>query len=214
METIKFQNLIQAITGKDLKINTNDTEIVNGKEYTIYRTLPLTERNISFAWKAAITNEKLLRSFITAYTTKYREPNPRAYDYMAKVYGESARWENKTELEKEYAYSHHSSNMYGKQELMKQIEENFKSDTMYNTMILYGFYATEYGVGIFSLFEFDSVIKAIKQMKEYLNAKCIPYKNEYSDARWVYRFKLNLTKEAHEALLHNFAQQIKNNSTA
>lgn len=205
MQTTNFQNLIQAITGRDFIIKTNDTEIVNGKEYLIYRTLPLTDRDISFTWKAALTNEKLLRSFITAYTTKYREPNPRAYDWSVRTYGESARWENKTDLEKEYAYSHHSSNMYGKQELMKQIEENFKSETMYNTMILYGFYATEYGVGIFSLFEFESITRAIQQMKEYLNKKSIPFINEYSDARWVLRFKLNLTKEAHQSLLNNFA---------
>ncbi len=203
MNTINFQKLIQAITGRDFLIQTDDLEIINGKEYKVYRILPLTEYTISFTWKAALTNEKLLRSFITSFTTKYREPNPMAY---SRSYGDTQyNWESKTDIEKEYAYMHHSSNMFSKTDLMKQIEVNFKSETMYNTMILYGFYATEYGVGIFSLFEFDSVIKAIKQMKDYLNTKNIPFVNEYSDARWVYRFKLNLTKQAHEAILNNFA---------
>lgn len=202
MNTINFQKLIQAITGRDFTIQTDDLEIINGKEYKIYRILPLTGYTISFTWKAALTNEKLLRSFITSFTTKYREPNPIAYNYS--YGGTHYSWESKTDTEKEYAYMHHRSNMFNKTDLMKQIEVNFKSEKMYNTMILYGFYATEYGVGIFSLFEFDSVIKAVKQMKDYLNTKNIPFVNEYSDARWVYRFKLNLTKQAHEAILNNF----------
>ena len=57
MQTTNFQNLIQAITGRDFTIKTTDTEIVNGKEYLIYRTLPLTNRDICFTWKAALTND-------------------------------------------------------------------------------------------------------------------------------------------------------------
>jgi hypothetical protein len=41
-------------------------------------------------------------------------------------------------------------------------------------------------------------------MKEYLTDAAIPYTNEYSDARWVYRFKLNISKDIHLSILNQF----------
>jgi len=204
MNTQKFQNLIQQITGKPLIIATNDENIINGAEYIVYMILPLTDRKVYFKWKAATTDEKLLRSFITAFCNKYREPNPRSYDYQARTYGESAKWENKTEIEKEYAYFHHAGFMYSKNDLMKQIEANFANPAIEKALLMYGFYTTEYGIGIFAFWETQAVVNAIAKLKQHLNSISIPYKNEFSDARWVYRFKLNLTKEAHNNILTSF----------
>jgi hypothetical protein len=202
MKTANFEKLIQAITGRDFKINTSDTEILGGKEYYISRFLPLTERNIGFKWKAAVNDEKMLRSFITAFTTKYREPNPKAYD--REYGGVEYTWAEKTDKEKEYAYSHHASNMYYKTELMQQVNDNFCKVEIKDALIKYGFYATEYGIGIFCFWETPQVVEAIKQMSTFLQGNSIPYVNEYSDARWVFRFKLNINKEAHETLLNTF----------
>jgi len=204
MNIDNFQNLIQAITKRNFIIKTSDTEIINGKEYCIQRILPITQRTVNFFWKAPLTEEKMLKSFITAFTTKYREPNPRAYDYSARIYGESARWENKSETEKEYAYSHHASNMFNKAELMQQVENNFNNKEIENSLLKYGFYNTEYGIGIFCFFQSNYVTNAINSMRAYLSNSNIPFTNEYSDAKWVLRFKLGISKEAHLQILKQF----------
>lgn len=202
METKNFEKLVQSITGRELIIDTQDSEIIGGKEYRIYKVLPITQGTVSFKWKAALTDEKMLRSFITAFTTKYKEPDPKCYN---KVYGGvTYTWDAKTEKEKEYAYYNHSSNMFYKDELMKQIENNFENENMQSILMRYGFYSTEYGVGIFALFTTNSIVNSIKAMGSYLTEKSIPFTNEYSDARWVYRFKLNISKEIHSKLIQQF----------
>lgn len=200
MNTNNFQLLIQKITGRPFVITTSDSEIVNGKEYIVSLKLPLTGRNVGFKWKAATTDEKLLRSFITAFCTKYREPNPANYTTCPPYFSPS--WDEKTELEREYAYSHHASNMYSKEQLMKQVEDSFNSPDMQTTLIKYGFYSTEYGIGIFCFWMTKSVQGAIENLQRHLTALSIPFKNEYSDARWVFRFKLGLNKEQHTAMLN------------
>lgn len=204
MKKENFEKLIQSITGRPLIIDTTDIEIINGKEYFVYKHLPITDRKVYFKWKVATTDEKVLRSFITAFCTKYREPDPKAYDYMAKTYGEKSLWVNRTETDREYAYGHHSGFMFNKDELMKQVEANFNNKDIEQTLIKYGFYNTEYGIGIFALWQTQYVVNAINQMKEYLSKKAIPFTNEFSDARWVFRFKLNISKEAHGQILNSF----------
>lgn len=204
METGKFNTLIQKITGRELVIDTTDPEITHGKEYNIYKVLPITRRSVSFTWKTASIDERLLRSFITAFCSKYREPNPAAYDYSAKTYGERYLWANKTEEEREYAYMHHTSNMYNKEQLLSQIHANFNSKEIEETLLKYGFYTTEYGIGIFCFWETPQIVNCINAMKGYLNQNLIPFKNEFSDARWVFRFKLNISKEAHNQILNAF----------
>lgn len=203
METVKFQALIRAVTGRDFSIKTDDSELIHEKEYRIERILPITERAIRFYWKTPKTDEKLLRSFITAFTSKYREPNPESYDY--EYGGKQYKWEEKTLEEREYAYSHHVSNMYSKQALLGQIEANFGKSDILSALIRFGFYPTEYGIGIFCFFYTPAVSKAIQQLKSHLNKANIPYSNEYSDARWVYRFKLGLSKPVHAEIIGNLS---------
>lgn len=204
MNALNFQNLIQTVTGRPFIIHTDSENIEEGKEYFVYRVLPHTQRKVGFKWKAAQSNEKMLRSFITAFCSKYREPNQKAYD---KEYGgKSYTWAEKTEQEKEYAYVHHVSNMFSRDALMKQVEDNFSNPNIEISLIRYGFYPTEYGVGIFCFWATDGVLKAIAKMKQFLNTNNIPYTNEFSDARWVYRFKLSISKEAHTNLLGSFTQ--------
>jgi hypothetical protein len=201
METLNLEKLIQKITGRDFIINTTDADIKHEKEYQILRILPITERKISFYWKAPKSDEKILRSFITAFCNKYREPRPSSYN--GKYFG-STKWDDMSPEKREYAYGHHSSNMYSSKELLNQVQDNFNSDDITESLCRYGFYATEYGIGIFSLYETDGVIRAIVKMTNYLKSKSIPFKNEYSDARWVLRFKLNLDKQSHVNILKSF----------
>jgi hypothetical protein len=204
MKTDKFTSLIQAITGRDFQINTSDSELQLETEYQIFRVLPISKRQICFYWKTPKAQDKFVRSFITCFTTKYKEPNPRAYDYSARTYGEKARWENKTPTEQEFAYYHHSSNMFSKDALLQQVRANFEKSDMHKELCKYGFYATEYGIGIFCFFHTNEVVKAINEMHKYLKSKSIPYANEFSDARWVFRFKLKIDKQSHESILLAF----------
>mgnify|MGYP003609017569 CR=1 FL=1 len=200
METNKFISLIQNITGRNLQIDTQDEILQFEKEYYVFIVLPITDRKIYFKWVTPKTTDKFLRSFITSFTTKFFQPNPSNYNGR---YG--SKWEDMDEKQREYAYHHHRSNMYSKNELLEQIHGNFNSDNICNTLIKYGFYSTEYGIGIFALWATDGVLNAIQKLKQYLQSKNIPYTNEYSDARWVYRYKLGLDKNTHTSILNNFS---------
>jgi len=199
MNTKNFENLIQLVTERNFLIKTNDVELQPETEYRVYRILSINKNTVGFTWKTPKTDEKMLRSFITAFTSKYREPNPAAYDYTygGKVY----TWAEKTPEEREFCYWHHASNMYSKTELLKQIEDNFSKDSIAAGLIKYGFYPTEYGVGIFCFWMTKSVNTAIVEMTKHLQKLSIPFTNEFSDAKWVYRFKLGITKDVHTNIL-------------
>jgi len=196
MKTENFSNLIRLITGRDFSIKTADNELQFEKEYLIYKTLPITGRTVSFMWKTPKADEKMLRSFITAFTSKYREPNPASYEYYGKGY-----WNGKTPEQREFAYLNHASHMISKTELLQQVEANFSKDEISAGLIKYGFYNTEYGIGIFCFWMTSGVNSAIAAMKNHLQNLYIPFTNEFSDAKWVFRFKLGLSKEAHFAIL-------------
>jgi hypothetical protein len=204
MQTSNLTKLIQSLTGRPFIVGTKDENIQLEKEYFIYHVLPISQRKVGFIWLTPKTPEKLLKSFITAFCNKYKEPNPRAYDYSARTYGPSALYENKTPEEKEFCFYHHSSNMYSKQCLMEQIKFNFDLPEFEKVLLRYGFYPTEYGIGIFILFVNNSVSTAVKKMSEFLKAQNIPFSNELSDAQWVLRFKLNISKEKHTQILQSF----------
>lgn len=203
MTTENFQNLIRLVTGRDFSIKTTDTELQFETEYCIYRILPVTQRTVSFMWKTPKADEKMLRSFITAFTSKYREPNPTTYDY--EYGGKTYRWAEKTAEQMEFCYCHHVTHMYNKEALLKQVEDNFSKDGIATGLMKYGFYNTEYGIGIFCFWMTAGVYSAINAMAAHLQKLSIPFTNEFSDARWVYRFKLGLTKESHLAIINQLS---------
>jgi len=202
MKTTQFINLIQLATGRDFQIDTQDAELINEKDYFVFRKLPITSKVISFKWTTPKAEEKYLRSFITAFTTKYREPDPAAYTTCSPYF--SPAWNEMTAEKQEYAYSHHASNMYNKRQLMDQVEANFNNPAITQGLNRYGFYATEYGIGTFVLFATRYVEQSIFEMAEYLKKQNIAFSNEYSDARWVLRFKINASKSIHENILASF----------
>lgn len=60
----------------------------------------------------------------------------------------------------------------------------------------YAFYATSYGIGMDALFKsHEGVKKAAKGLCDFLDSKGIEYRNEYSDAAWVYRFVISKSQE-------------------
>ncbi len=204
MKANQFTNLIQIATGRDFQIATEDQELINEKEYFVYRILPVTGRKILFKWTAPKAEEKYLRSFITAFTTKYREPNPAAYNHGPEYCYGASKWTDKTPEQQEGAYYHHASNMYSKKDLMEQVEQNFNNPEITQGLNRYGFYATEYGIGTFVLFATRYVEQSIFEMAEYLKRQGIAFSNEYSEKGWVLRFKINASKPIHESILAAF----------
>lgn len=203
MKKDNFEQLIRVITGRDFIIQTNESILLEQSEYYIYKTLPILGSKIGFIFKTPKKIESFLRSFITQFTSKFKEPNPAAYDY--KYGGKEYRWSDLKPIDIERCYYHHSSRMYSKEELLKQVEYNFNSDKIHGTFIKYGFYPTEYGIGIFCFYTTKGVLGAINSMSTFLNKNNIPFINEYSDAMWVLRFKLGLTKDQHNKLIEQFS---------
>lgn len=66
------------------------------------------------------------------------------------------------------------------------------------------FYTTLYGIGFWAIFAFTKDLPDVKKLKDYLNENDIKFTNEFSDARWVYRFKINKDVAIHNQLLENF----------
>lgn len=202
MKTEQFTNLIQIATDRNFQIATNDIDLIDGKEYFIFRILPVTGRKISFKWIAPKSDDKYLRSFITAFCSKYREPNPANYTTCAPYF--SPAWSEMEPEKQEFAYMHHAGFMYSKKDLMDQVESNFNKPGITNGLNRYGFYATEYGVGTFVLFATRYVEQSITDMANYLKKQNITFSNEYSEAGWVLRFKINANKQIHENILSSF----------
>jgi hypothetical protein len=200
MQKENFEKLIQLVTGREFYIKTEDKDLEFEKEYKVYRVLPATQSTAYFYWKTPKVEDKMLRSFITAFTSKYREPNPASYDYT--YGGKQYFWAEKTEEQKEHCFLHHASHMYSKEALLKQVEENFNNPSISSGLLRYGFYETNYGIGIFCFWMTTGVHSAIDAMKQHLIKLSIPFTNEFSDARWVYRFKIGISKETHISIIN------------
>ena len=67
------------------------------------------------------------------------------------------------------------------------------------------FYTTLYGIGFWSIFCSKADLMVAKNLHEYLKVKNIKYSNEFSDAGWVYRFKIGQTIDIHNKLLCEFS---------
>jgi hypothetical protein len=74
-----------------------------------------------------------------------------------------------------------------------------------NRVAKYFFYTTLYGIGYFCYFMNDKTQKETNfLLKNYLDSLKISFKNEFSEAGWVYRFVINKDVKIHNNLLNNF----------
>ena len=210
MKTDNFTRLVQSVTGRPFTLSVRDgfrdmkpagEEIACESQYFVGYTLPLSGRLVGFDWKTAKSDEKMLRSFITAFTSKYREPDP--VTYVSDPYGAKS-WDEMNAERREGAFGHHVSHMLTKEKLLEQVKASFALPEMEASLIRWGFYETEYGIGIFSFWLTASVNKSIQAMRAFLANKGISAREEFSDARWVYRFRVEASKEIHRSLLTAF----------
>lgn len=88
---------------------------------------------------------------------------------------------------------HKLSLFYSKESSYKNLAEVFKKlVTSYSSR----FYVTSYGVGFDTfMLSHEQVLAATKQLEEYLTSHSISFSNEYSDACWVYRFKIGKSRD-------------------
>ena len=203
MKTSNFVSLIRAITGRDFYISTQSEDILPECTYSIRRKLPVTEMEVGFEFKTPKNEERLLKSFITTFCNKYREPDPDCYDGS---YPGSKSWADKTERDREHCYLNHASYMYSKEQLLEIIRTNVDRTDFTDALCKYGFYPTNYGIGIYVVFVGAREMEAIEKMAQFLKGENIKFTNEFSDARWVFRFKLNVDKLFHTAFLNKFIQ--------
>lgn len=207
MRTENFEKLIRVMTGRPLEIKTQDTELQTETEYCVIRKIENSDRDTRFYWKTPKKQDNMMRSFITCFTSKYIEPNPANYG-PSSWYPNAKTWDEMSDKDRTVAYCHHRSNMFSKERLLQQIDANFNTPEMGAAMIRYGFYLTDYGTGIFVLYGGQYVETAVTKMMQFLKAEGVPYRNEFSDAKWVLRFVLNISRPIHEKLLMKFSSTV------
>jgi hypothetical protein len=84
----------------------------------------------------------------------------------------------------------------------EQIYEKIKNDDRVENWV---FYTTLYGIGTFCFFmSAKSLAQVHNKMAEYLKSKNVEFRNEFSDAQWVYRFIVNKDVAIHNKLLTDF----------
>ncbi len=72
----------------------------------------------------------------------------------------------------------------------------------------YNFYETSYGIGMEALFlTHEQVLKRAQPLCDFLNSIDLKFETEYSDASWVYRFKISKSKDNLEKI-NNYAKNL------
>jgi hypothetical protein len=206
MDANNFLKLVNGITNKDFKISGDPELIEPEKEYIFWRKTPIHSITVSFKFKAPKNEESFIRTFINNYCSKYREPSPKSYNGR---YGRS--WDKMSEEDRDFAHLHHSSHMKNKETLLEEIKTNLEKSDIEAILLNYGFYHTNYGLGIFVLFAGTYEMSSINKMRTFLESQHFIFSNEFSDKRWVYRFKLNLSKDLHLSILKKFHSFINSN---
>jgi hypothetical protein len=202
MKTNQFHELIQAVTGRPLILDTQLEEIPLDSKISIRR--PYGRRGFetvySFDWKTPKKEDSILRSFITAFCSRYKEPDPETYGNRWATYAEA--WHSPETHWGCSPWHHHPTHQTSKEKLKSQVIANFSKFDSNSARL--GFYETNYGIGIFTVYGGAWVEESLSSMSEYLSRQGIPYRNELSDAGWVTRFIIGLDKPAHSNILGKY----------
>lgn len=128
-------------------------------------------------WFAFFENGRIVRFPKKKYSESEQEFNSRVDKLIEKV-----EKENKSE------YGRFSAT------IQKVID---KQMSQHNFLV----YPTTYGIGLWAMYNFNFNEQA-SEIENILNTNKIEYKTEYSDARWVFRYKIS-KKEVNRLLLEN-----------
>lgn len=86
-------------------------------------------------------------------------------------------------------------------EVMEKIKESNK-DRVYMGL----FYTTLYGIGMWAIFSTRKDMVKNADLSRFLTDRKVPFSNEWSDAGWVYRFKIGKDIELNNKLLTEFKE--------
>lgn len=184
MNIHKFNSLISLITNKSLFVNCSEVDLEVDYLYEIYEKIENEDKiKFAFDFKTSKNIDRFLSTFITQFCNKYKEQLDEFKD------------------KKHYTLSHHLKSKYI---LLEEIKSNFKNEDFLNNYSKFGFYSTNYGIGIFTQYlSSDSISKIADQLSDSLIKKSIPFFNELSKKEYVYRWVINLSKEIHYTLIPN-----------
>lgn len=178
MEKQLFENLINQITNRNLTIKSNTIDL--NSEYQVYHN-----DKPNFIFKTPKKIDSLFSSFISQYTKKFKQPQQKYIDLF--------NFKNDSLYLKHHCFTESM--------LLSEIKQNFKNESVLRFYSKYGFYSTDYGIGIYVQF-LDT--KIFDSMEKYLSNNNIPFTLEFSEKEYVLRFKINVNKDFHENLLKDF----------
>ena len=179
----QFNELLQQITNEKIMIHCNDEPIELDCIYTVVSV----EKNeggnhyFEFEFKTPKNIDRLVSSFISQFCSKYKKNLPQFEKYGRGSLG------------------HHR---YSKEGLLSIIKDRFTDVSFIEFYCKYGFYSTNYGIGIYIPY-LD--VKYLDKMDMFLKNNDIPYKNELSKKEFVYRYVINIDKDYHKSLLNKFS---------
>jgi len=210
MKTKQMTDLCAAVTGRALTFDCGGEIPLESKIGVFREGYPSNiARYPHFVWATPKDEDNVMRSFITAFCSKYKEPDPETYfDYDGKPSFDrhAAEWNNPKTRHLSPCWHHHAGHMLSKDKLRAQVEAGFARMTPGQFSLC--FYPANYGIGIFSLFGGRWIDESIAAMAQHLRANAIPFRNELSEKHWVTRFVIGATREAHAALLSGYKPEV------
>jgi len=185
MNKLQLQNFASNLIGKNIDIYIKDLFIpeYQGNFKPLQNDIEI-ELNtiygisidgyIEFEFKTGKKIDNILKTFVTQYINKFEV--------------------------KQWIWSDVENKMLrpNKKDVIKKLKNS-------NRVAKYFFYTTIYGIGYFCYFMNDKTQKETNLLlKNYLDSLKISFKNEFSEAGWVYRFVINKDVKIHNNLLNNF----------
>jgi hypothetical protein len=183
MKAFDFNTLINTITNMNCDIIqysdiTENTEIIGNTEYFIVVN-ELGIINKGFIFKTPKNLDNLVQSFINQFCTKLKKQK---IEFIGM---------------KHFTLSHHLENNYT---LKNIIIHNFTNKETLNTYYKYALYPTTYGIGI-STYLIDVEKLKINALFDFLELNKIPFKNEFSEKEFAFRFKISKDIEFNKSIL-------------
>lgn len=179
MTSIEFINFANDFTGKNIKLFKPENNLKYASYYPFNGTLtPSTKYGISFG-------DYIVFDFVTGKNE----------DNFFKTF--VTQYINKYQC-KQMIFKNGELIYPTKNQCIEKIKNADRVNKNY-------FYTTLYGIGVFCYFMRQStLISYSKVLSKYLESNKITFKNEFSEAGWVYRFCINKDVEVHNQLLTNF----------
>lgn len=184
MEKVNFINLVSILTNQNIDLRLNvygatkkwyDTTLIDFSEIESNKDYTVFFNNIQqFTFKTGKNSDTFVKSFLSQFISKAQLFNINTLEYMTK------------------------------EEKKDSILNNVNNTNNFNRLTKYIYYTTLYGIGMFVFFMNDKTFeKYTSFLNNNLKENNINYKNEYSEAGWVYRWVIKSDINHHNLILSN-----------